>query len=102
VVLLHINTEGLGTGIIIVNAIIIGATLGLLLAYRKRKADTNKSKSNSRLILSGIIISWIALILMIFMGCILSAYYFDSHPLLILAIYAAAYTFVYLIRRINS
>ena len=100
-VLLHINTDGLGIVILILNLAIFGLTIALISVHRNLRSKTKKSIKANWAEIIGISSLWIVFILFLLLVCILIAYLTDFHPLLILLFYAIVYTILIILNRIK-
>jgi hypothetical protein len=103
-ILLHINTEGLGIGVLILHLIIIGLTIALISVHRYVRIKINKSEKVKWDLRTGIAIIWIVFILFLLFGGILMAYLADINPLVIFLIYIIVYAILIMLlkRKANS
>jgi L-asparagine transporter-like permease len=100
-ILLHMNTDGLGIVILILHLVIIGLSIALITVHRKLRSKAKKSIKAGWVNILGISSLWIVFILFLLLICILIAYLTDSHPLLILLFYAIVYAILIILYRIR-
>lgn len=101
-ILLHIDTNGLGTGVLIVHLIILALTLLLISIYNRRKVKTKILRKTILFLRITIIFPILLLLFFLLMGSILLAYLTETEPLRFMLLYFIIYTILIIILKRKS